>query len=265
MTSIVVWAGVDTHGPASLYVASDSRISWGEHQSWDQGRKVFSSSSQPHIFGYWGDVLFPALAIPVIIDRIDRGVLTCRGRSWHSEIEQEIRLQWSNYPTATLQSDFSIVHGFRTGAGTNCTFSIAIFTYKRESDNWVTLQIEMPQTSAVLRIAGSGTPEIRKSLSLWQSSSAANTSRAVFSAFCESIAGNGDRFTGGPPQLGGLYRIGPGRLFGVVYRNRRCFAGAVLRATEDYDQIEWRNRLFERVDGRTKERIPKAQPHEDRT
>jgi hypothetical protein len=29
MTSIVIWAGVDSHGPSSLYMAADSRITWG--------------------------------------------------------------------------------------------------------------------------------------------------------------------------------------------------------------------------------------------
>jgi len=122
MTSIVVWAGVDTHGPSSLYVASDSRISWGKDDSWDQGRKVFSSASNPHIFGYWGDVIFPALAIPTIIDRIDRGVLNSRDGAWHTEIQQAIRLLWSNYPKGQ-RKDFGIVHGLRVGEGTNLAVS----------------------------------------------------------------------------------------------------------------------------------------------
>jgi len=122
----------------------------------------------------------------------------------------------------------------------------------------------MPQTSSVLTIAGTGIPQIRKALSLWQSSKHANTSRAVFSAFCESIAGHGDPLTGGPPQLGGLYRIGPGRLFGVIYNNQQYFAGATLRSSDNFGEIEWRNRLFERMDGDTKKLLNKAQKHEER-
>ena len=263
MTSIVVWAGVDTRGPASLYVASDSRIVWEDKKdTWDQGRKVFSSS-RPHIFGYWGDIIFPVLAIPTIIDRIDRGVLVSHGRGWHAEIQQAIRLLWSNYPKGQRR-DFGIMHGFRAGEGTNCIFSVAIYAYEHVSDTWITLEIPMPERSAVLRIAGSGIPQIRQALTPWQSSKAANTSRAVFSAFCESIAGRGDPLTGGPPQLAGLYRIGPGRLFGVIYNNKRYFAGAALTGSENPDEIEWRNRLFERMDGRTKKRIREAQRHMER-
>jgi hypothetical protein len=263
MTSIVVWAGVDTHGPASLYIASDSRISWDRQQTWDQGRKVFASVSHPHIFGYWGNVLFPALAIPVIIDRIDRGLLSPQDGRWHSEIQQEIRALWSRYPERQ-RTDVGIVHGFRTGEGTHSTFSVAIFAYEHAKNTWTTLEIPMPQTSSALRVAGSGIQEIQKALALWRSSRAANTSRAVFSAFCESIAGHGDPQTEGPPQLGGLYRIGPGRLFGVIYNNQRYFAGATLRASGNLDEIEWRNRLFERMDGHTKKRITKAQRHQER-
>jgi hypothetical protein len=263
MTSIVVWAGVDTHGPSSLYVASDSRISWGKDGSWDQGRKVFTSSSNPHIFGYWGDVMFPALAIPTIIDRIDRGVLSSRNGAWHSEIREAIRLFWSNYPK-DQRRDFGIVHGFRAGEGTGCIFSASIVAYERITDSWVTMEIPMPERSAVLRIAGSGIPQIRRALTLWQASRAANTSRAIFSAFCESIAGRGDPLTGGPPQLAGLYRIDPGRLFGVIYNNQRYFAGSTLTGYENPDPIEWRNRLFERMDGRTKKRISTAQRHTER-
>jgi len=263
MTSVVMWAGVDTRGPASLYIASDSRISWGTHSIWDQGRKVFACISQPHIFGYWGDVIFPALAIPLIVDRIDRGILISKNGLWHDEVQRAIRRLWSNYPK-TPRKDFGIAHGFRVGEGLKCIFSIEILTYEHTSDTWVTLKVPMPGSSAVLRVAGSGIPQIRQALRLWQASRAANTSRAVFSAFCESIAGKGDPLTGGPPQLCGLYRIGSGRLFGVVYNNQRYFAGAALTATENPDEIEWRNRLFERIDGRTKRRIPGAQRHTER-
>lgn len=263
MTSIMIWTGVDARGPASLYVASDSRISWSTGGVWDHGRKVFSSISHPHIFGYWGDVLFPALAIPVVIDRIDRGVLVPKEDGWRPAVEQEIRLLWSEYPDKQ-SSDFGIFHGFRAGQGTSCAFNVAIFSYNRTSNRWKTQEVPMPQTSAALRLAGSGIPEMQRTLALWNSSKAANTSRAVFSAFCESVAGHGDPRTGGPPQLAGLYRIGPGRLFGIIYNNQRYFAGATLKDSEYLDQIEWRNRLLERMDGRTKRRISDAQRHEDR-
>lgn len=137
MTSVAIWAGVDTRGPASLYIASDSRLSWGGGVTWDQGRKVFSSMSKPHIFGYWGDVLFPALTIPVIVDRIDRGLLCPADERWHVEVQKAIRRLWADYPESKRR-DFGIAHGFRTDAGIGCVFNIAITSYEHKSDTWET-------------------------------------------------------------------------------------------------------------------------------
>ena len=75
MTSIVVWSAADTHGPSSINIATDSRLTWTEGHHWDHGKKVFASSTKPLIVGFIGDVIFPTLSIPVVIDRIDRGML----------------------------------------------------------------------------------------------------------------------------------------------------------------------------------------------
>lgn len=264
MTSIAVWAGVDTHGVTSLYVASDSRITWGDAYTWDQGRKVFASASFPHILGYWGDVLFPALALPVLIDRIDRGLLRGGASGWQGNFEQTVRRLWSNYP-APERRDLGVVHGCRLGDGTNCIFRLTILTYEASSDTWDTRAVPMPSRSSILHVAGSGSRSVRDAHEMWQASAATGTSRAVFSAFCESIRSGIDQKTGGPAQLAGLYRIGPGRLFGFVYNNQRYFAGAALIGGEHPDAVEWRNDLFERIDGVTKQRLRGAQKHDRRT
>ncbi len=263
MTSIAVWAGVDTHGVASLYVASDSRISWGLSYRWDQGRKVFACRSQPHIFGYWGDVLFPALCLPVLVDRIDDGLLARSESAEHEEVLRALQSLWSGYPPQEKR-DLGIIHASRAGDGTGCVFKLAIITYEKKSDSWDIRLAPMPPSSAVLQVAGSGTQAVRRSLDLWQMSNAAGTSRAIFSAFCESVAGSRDQYTGGAPQLAGLYRIGAGRLFGFVQGSQRYFAGSILSDSEPEGEIEWRNHLFERVDGRSGARLPGAQMHDDR-
>ena len=263
MTSIAVWAGVDTHGVASLYVASDSRISWGNSYRWDQGRKVFACGSEPHIFGYWGDVLFPALCLPVLVDRIDHGLLVSTAPTEHQEVLDALRSLWSGYPDQEKR-DLGIVHAFRVGNGTECVFNLAIITYDKNSDSWDIRQAPMPPGSAVLQVAGSGTQAVRRSLDLWQMSDAAGTSRAIFSAFCESVAGSRDPYTGGAPQLVGLYRIGAGRLFGFIQDGQRYVTGAKLSDSEAVGDIEWRNNIFERVDGRSGARLPGAQRHTDR-
>ena len=42
MTLLVSWIGVDTHGPGSIYIAADSRISWTSGITYNYGRKVFA-------------------------------------------------------------------------------------------------------------------------------------------------------------------------------------------------------------------------------
>jgi hypothetical protein len=264
MTSIVAWAGVDARGVASAYIASDSRISWGAQAQWDQGRKVFATVTQPHIFGYWGDVLFPALAIPVVIERIDRASTAGSGSAHALDVGQAFRSLWRDYPRAR-RTDMGILHAYRMGEGMESQFAVDIITYEARTDTWATTVPAVPIQSSILHLAGTGAHAIRETHQLWQASPAANTSRAVFSAFCESIAVGRDVRTGGAPQLVGLYRVGPGRSFGVVYGGQRYFAGSRLLGDELLREVEWRNELFERVDAARKRRLSGAQQHAPRS
>jgi hypothetical protein len=49
-----------------------------------------------------------------------------------------------------------------------------------------------------------------------------------------------------------LYRKGPAKTFGTVYRGQTWFNGAAVNVTltEVINDIEWRNSLFERCDSR---------------
>jgi hypothetical protein len=75
------------------------------------------------------------------------------------------------------------------------------------------------------------------------------TSRAVFSAFCDSFRSGTDSFSGGAPQLVGLYRKGVGESFGIIYQNARYLFGVPAGPDEAaLMALEWRNELFERCD-----------------
>ena len=255
MTSIAVWAGVDSRGPASLYIAADSRITFNGAY-WDQGRKV-STMSKPHIFGYWGSVDFPALALPLIVDRIDRGLLATDDQNGHADIYGAVRRLWNGYPSGQR---FSIVHGQRTEDKMASRFSLHVMTYKNGS--WSTRSLPMASTSALLLAEGSGKEHVRRAYGEWQAGKSANTSRAVFGAFCDAIAVGDDSSTGGAPQLVGLYRVGSGQIFGIVHNNQRYFAGAALTGQEQTAGVQWRNRLFEITDGARKKRASGAKVHE---
>ncbi len=75
MTTLIGWLGVDSTGPSSLYFAADSRFTWTSSDTWDYGRKLFASRSQPVILGYCGDVLFASHAIGQALELVEAGFL----------------------------------------------------------------------------------------------------------------------------------------------------------------------------------------------
>jgi hypothetical protein len=90
MTTLFSWLSVDNRGPSSIYIVSDSRITWGSSgKRWDSGRKVFATKSAD-IFGYCGEVLFPSLVLSQLGDLIDRDILwssDCAAENRHSKID----------------------------------------------------------------------------------------------------------------------------------------------------------------------------------
>lgn len=220
--------------------------------------------NQPHLFAYYGDVLFPALAIPTIADRIDRGLLLEGTRDWGQIIQEALRRLAIDYPKQQ-RNNFGVLHGYRSGAGMECTFQLNVISYVASRNKWSMTTPVMPAVSSFLHIAGSGISSVRDSDALWRQSLEGNTSRAVYSAFHESVGSGKDSNTGGVPQLGGIYRVGPARLIGIIQNGQRYFAGAPLIGYEEPSAIEWRNELFERVDGLNKRRFPTAQRHRSRT
>lgn len=263
MTSLIAWVGADSRGPSSLNMAADSRITWNSGSPaayhWDQGKKVFASSSSPLLIGFVGDVLFPALVLPGVIDRIDRGVFRPDGSVVEGVISA-LRRGWRDYPP-TERRDVSVYIAHRMGEGMSCRFRLTSLSYRTgASADWTASEIKVPPSSAFLKIDGSGKISVRKALAAWQATSAADTSRAVFSGFVDAVTARVDPNSGGAPQLGCIYRIGPGRLLGIIHNSQRYFAGTHLIGDEALEGIEWRNALFERADGQTKQRLPGAQP-----
>lgn len=153
----------------------------------------------------------------------------------------------------------------RLGEKMTARFYVAVMAFNAKAQEWHLREEAMPRVSSSLIHAGSGADEILAAESLWQASAHAGTSRAVFSAFCESMRTGADPHTGGGPQLVGLRRIGTGMTFGVVYDGRRHLSGAVVgRGSAALTSVDWFNELFERVDGARMARLTDAQPHRPR-
>lgn len=263
MTSLVAWVGADTRGPSSLNLATDSRITWPAGAStayhWDHGKKVFASATAPLVVGFVGDVLFPALMLPSIIDRVDRSVFRADGSTAEGLIAA-LRREWREYPISERRP-LSIYIAYRIGEGMSASFKLTSLTYQTQTpEGWTREDIPVPPTSTCLATDGSGRIVVQDALATWQASSAAGTSRAIFSGFVDSVISGMDPRSGGAPQLGCIYRKGSGRLLGIVHNGQRYFAGSHLIGDEALDGVEWRNSLFERTDGRTKARLCDAQP-----
>jgi len=264
MTAFAALIGVDQRGPASLYLASDSRVSWADSdfRTWDYGRKVFASGRYPDVVGYVGDVLFASLALGQIVAQLDAGVLVqddAEPNERFDAIGRALRTSFGGLPQQEQRS-FWVVYGGRAGEGMSCSFTLAVLV--RSGSGWQERRIDMPQCSSHVLLLGSGATEIDRWDSWWRSSTQGRTTRAAFSAFCDAVSDEGDRHTGGAPQLVGVYRVGAARPFGVLWKGVPHLFGLPVApgSAGSHTNVEWRNSLFERV-ARDGSLLPGAQRH----
>jgi len=261
MTSLIVWTGVDSRAAASIYLASDGRLSWENGDTWDFGRKVFASHIHPDILGYYGEVLFTSQVLGQILNLIDANSLFKADSSAELKFEAIstiVKQAHSTYPQQ-MRRMFSVIHCSRRGSGMSTSFDLFELLWDPVR-GWQTKTIPVPRRSGVAAVYGSGAKSIAESVRRWKVSEVGGTSRSVFSAFCDSLASGSDRATGGAPQLAGIYRLGASRSFGVVSKKHRYLNGLCVDALPYLGGVEWFNELFERCDWRTMERLSDAQP-----
>lgn len=245
MTTLVAWLGVDARKPSSIYLVSDSRISWGNNQNWNYGRKLFASHTSPDLLGYYGDVMFPSHVLGQITNLIENGLLFQKQDT--AEIKRQkvfeiLRFSFEHYPKE-LHREFTVVYCTRENELMNSAFYTFTMGWK-PIIGWSEKTIELPQTSGIIESFGSGEKYIEKWHSRWNNTKEGGTSRIVFSAFCDSLYCAEDTRSGGAPQLVGLYRKGNGLSLGVIYRNERYLLGLPVSMDGDFTSIEWRNEFF---------------------
>lgn len=174
MTSIVIWAGVDSHGPSSLYMAADSRITWGSNNStWDQGRKTFASQRFPDVACFLGDVLFPLTAIAQFFEVLDSGLI-CLDDSAPEErfraFEGRIRISLDSM-SADRREAFTIFYGSRDGSLMKSTFRCWAVSWRKGAGEWTRVDLTIPSDSDVVRVDGSGKDHIERHIAQWRASS----------------------------------------------------------------------------------------------
>lgn len=264
MTSLAAWVGVDQRGPASLYIATDSRISWGDTHFWDSARKTFSCHESPDIFGYVGYVFFPILLLPTVIEMLSlervkyNSSVVARQEYLRSVIEHV----WSSFPSRE-RYDLSIVHATRIGEGLGCEFGFQVLALDSKSGTVKAERIPIPNRSSHLTFLGSGERRMKSMSVEWAASDSGGTSRAQFSSFCDALEEKQDRYSGGAPQLVALYRKSFGITLGVSWNDGLYINGMAVHDGVSIQGVSWRNRLFEHV-GVDHKRFAGAQVHADR-
>ena len=261
MTSLISWIGIDQRGPASAYFASDSRITWGGKNGWEHGRKLFASSKYPHILGYCGDVLFPTQTLSQVIEMIDAGLLLDNSDTIDVSVEKMVSVISSAFDTypSTAKKRFEVLYCFREGDGVSALFHLRHIVFDPIQAPRVSI-INLPAHSDIVANLGTGAVSMRASLEPWKASEVGGTSRAVFSAFSDSLRSGIDRNSAGPPQLVGLQRRFAAKTFGIVWEQRRYFYGLEVDLVTSSTDVRWFNDRLEICDPQTMSRRIDAQP-----
>jgi hypothetical protein len=262
MTTLISWISYDPKF-AAAYMASDSRITWWKSATrrWDAGRKIFPSRRFPDILGYAGDVIFPALALSQIIEAVDAGLLfgpTATPWERHANILESLRESFERRHKADDQ-DFSILHLSRWDEGRSRTAHAWSIHFDAKTKNWADCILAIPTETGVIERLGTGAIAAKTFQKEWNKTAA--YSREIFSSFCDAISSGADPLSGGAPQLAGFYPKGHARPFGVYYNNEAFFNGLPLTVSNADESIEWRDRLFQRIDIATGRLVEGAQVH----
>jgi hypothetical protein len=262
MTTLIAWTGVDSRGPASIYLAADSRFSWTNGMTWQYGRKVYGSRLVAELLGYCGDVLFATQVLSQALEQIEARLLfpeSADSAARLAALEEFSRQAFETYP-ATERRAFCVLYVARNGDGMQSRFSVGEVAWA-PATGWTKQVLVVPQQSDVIVTRGSGASTFQSTRTRWAKSDVGGTSRAVFSAFCDHVASGTDPSTGGAPQLVGLYRKGPAVTFGMVWKGRRFLSGAEVVGVLNPSALEWRDELFQRCDPLTLNVVEAGQRH----
>jgi hypothetical protein len=266
MTSLAVALSVDARGPCALYIITDSRISWQTAANrWDGGQKAFASRRFADVFGYCGDAYFPPMMLRQVIEQLDAGLI-CMDEAnvadRQAAISDALAMAMEKVVGAPPSLPFTIYHGAREDTGLRSRFRLSRLRYTGGQGKWQTEEHAIAtDNSYLVKLDGSGMNIISSREAEWRKSSVAGTSRSAIWAFCEALRSGTDPFSGGPPQLVGLWRIGSGKNFGFLWNGKPYLAGMEVVGNVTSESVQWFNELFERSDASTGRRLKDAQKH----
>lgn len=256
MTTLLAWisysdTGNASHLPRVVYVASDSRITWGSaDRRWEAGRKVFAPVTEPHLFGFCGDVVLPSLLLGQIVSAIDAGILFDPSASASDRHNVVLRAVERGIASAisTPTAGFTIHHLFREYTWPDTSFRAWNIVFDAKSRRCTSCEVSVPSTTNIISTFGSGAAAAKAHHNLWQDSEAVGRSRAILGSFCDAIRSSDDPLSGGPPQLAALYTKGAPVQIGMYVNGGRFLNGLEVDIMPSLKNIHWRNNLGEEVD-----------------
>lgn len=268
MTMIVGWVAVDQRSPASAYIASDSRFTWGgtKDSVFEYGRKVFACKNSADIFAYCGDVLFSSLALARVVEMADNGLLyepNADSNQRFEAVNHHLMKLVSYYPSSALGYDVQMYHISRDHGG---KFHFYEYSYNT-TKGWKSSEMETDLSkSGVIFAGGIGKKRFEDLYIQYQAGINSDTSRNIFQCFCDCLKHKEPVMCGGAPQLVGLYRVAPsakgairnGMNYGIIWNGSRYYLGSEVDKPENYDIIRWYNDCFEICDCETMRRKQNA-------
>jgi hypothetical protein len=146
----------------------------------------------------------------------------------------------------------------RVGESLSAEFRLRI--HSGQAGSWTVSTPEVGDESMMVAAGGSGKLHVEASIRFWRyRTDVGGTSRAVFAAFCQSVASGKDAKSGGPIQIVGLRRIGPGHTI-AFHDSGETYVSGLANTQLSREGIECYNALFERCDPVTGQRLGQRQP-----
>ncbi len=259
MSLVVAWIGIDTHGPTSAYIASESRLTWNNNLHYDGCRKTFFSKRYPEIIGYCGDVLFPSLLINTIIENVDNNLIFSENDPApirFKKFKKKLFNEFHKYPknNCIISDTFEIIYINRNiKAEGYLDFYAYRIKWTRRS-GFYSREITLPIESGILHVMGSGANEFNENYKYFQKGKNKNTTRNVYHCFTTTLKDVKEKTCGGPPQLVSIFRKPNtvGFSFGLIYKRKRYYAGLEVSRSGGIEDIKWRNNDFEICEGISK-------------
>lgn len=259
MTTLISWITYAQDKQASIYVASDSRLSWSKNDAWDFGRKVYCSEKYPDILGYCGDVLFCSQVTSQIMTYVDSCEVFENEKCPHQRfdlISSLIKRSFGDYPTKYALDNFKIIYVTRKEKYSFCAFLIS---WNKKS-SWTFEELPIPGTTGLVLTSGSGAREyLSKYRKDFLTSDIGKYSRSYYSCLHLHVTEGKDPLTGGSIQLGGLFNNSSAVHHGVLMDGARYFYGMEVDETQNINRVRWVNENFENCDGKASSRYETAQ------